>query len=116
MNPRELVSAVLRHDDLTARQFVKDAKRAGFSWEEAPAPDLSDDETHRAVYASLVELLAGRNGETAPAWTRHVGAAPKPVFLMGEKSFVLRAAYAEQSPSPLKSRNVIASPDYLDVL
>jgi len=114
MNPRDLVSLVLAEDDIPARQFVKDAKREGFAWSQAPAPDFSDA-THCAVYASLVELFAERNGETAPAWTRDVGKAPAPVFLMG-KTPRLQKMYQEQSPPALKRRNVMASRDYLDVL
>jgi len=115
MNPRELVSAALRGDDLATRRVVKDAKRHAYSWSQAPAPDFAD-KTDRAVYASLVELLAERNGEAAPAWTRDVAAAPEPVFLMGGTSAVMRRACEANSPDALKRRNVMALPDYLDVL
>ena len=64
MNPRELVSAALRGDDLATRRVVKDAKRHAYSWSQAPAPDFAD-KTDRAVYRRIVELLAERNGEAA---------------------------------------------------
>jgi hypothetical protein len=57
MDPRKLVSAALQFDDLVARQFVKDAKRAAFSWEHASELAF-ETQTERAVYAALVELLA----------------------------------------------------------
>ena len=36
LGTRDLVLAALHGDDLTARQFVKDAAREGFSWTTAP--------------------------------------------------------------------------------
>jgi hypothetical protein len=114
MNPREFVRAVLR-DDLTARQVVKDARRAGYAWSKATAPDFRWPRC-RAVYAAVVELLALRAGENPPAWTKTVGAAPAPVFLMGKDSKTFRRFWQECAPEPLRKRNVFASPEYLDVL
>ncbi len=117
MNPRELVVAAVRFDDLTARQVVKDAAREEFSWSEAPAPDFTQLRL-RAVYASLVELFAARQGKTPPGWTNEVGAAPKPVFLVrsAKNSKALRRMSENETPAPLKKRNVLALADYLDVL
>jgi len=114
MNPREFVSAVLS-DDVVARQLVKDAKREGYSWANAPAPDFVGPK-ERAVYAGVVELLAGRAGEKPPAWTGRVGAAPEPVYLMGATSKVWRREYLATAPEALKKHNVYASREYLDVL
>ena len=117
MNPRDLVSAVLRGHDLSARQFVKDAARSSFSWANAPAPDFSYPRA-RAVYASLVELFASREGQPAPEWTRDVPPAPKPVMLLREakKSKAMRRMVEHDSPAPLKKRNVFATGQYLDVI
>ena len=114
MNPDEFVTAVLT-DDLTARQLVKDAKREGFKWSQAPALE-SGSPKERAVYASVVELLAQRNGEPFPAWTHDVGRAPEPVHLMGTGSNTLKRRFEASAPTVLKARNVYAGPDYLDVL
>jgi hypothetical protein len=116
MNPRELVSAVVRND-LTARQLVKDAARDGYSWAEAPAPDFRETRL-RAVYASLVELFAARQGKAPPAWTKDVGPAPKPVFLVrrAKTSKALRRLSERDTPAPLKARNVLALAGYLNVL
>jgi len=114
MNPRELVNAVLT-DDVAARQLVKDAKRAAYSWSSAPAPDFPEP-SKRAVYAGVVELLAERAGEQPPGWTKRVGAAPEPVYLMGANSKVWRREYLVTAPDALKKHNVYASPEYLDVL
>jgi len=114
MNPRDVVTAVLT-DDLTARQLVKDAKREGFRWSQAPALEAGSLK-ERAVYASVVELLAQRNGEPFPAWTRGVGRAPEPVYLMGKNSNALKRKFEASAPAVLKARNVYAAPEYLDVL
>lgn len=117
MNPRDLLVAVLRGHDLAARQFVKDAARSSFSWANAPAPDFRYPRA-RAVYAGLVELLASREGQAAPEWTRDVPPAPKPVLLLREakKSKALRRMVERDSPAPLKMRNVFAPSQYLDVI
>ncbi len=38
MNILELVNALLSYDTLTARQWLADAERSGFSWSKVPAP------------------------------------------------------------------------------
>src|SRR5580658_7192416 len=111
MNPLELVHAAVRHDDLATRQFVKDAKRTEFDWSTAPAPTFSQAEL-RAVYAGLVELFTERSGQAAPAWTKDVPASPKPVFLASTEWLRM----VEKAPNAtLKSRNVFALGEYLDV-
>lgn len=114
MNPRELVLAALRGDDLSVRQLVKDAARASFSWADAPAPDFPYPRA-RAVYASIVELLTSRAGQLPPAWTRGVGPAPAPIFLVraAKQSNALRRTVERESPPPLKQRNVLATAQYL---
>ena len=116
MNPRDLVLAALRGDDLTVRQLVKDAAREGFSWVDAPPPDFPWTRA-RAVYASLVELFASRAGKEPPAWTRAVGSAPAPLFLVraARKSKAMRRESLSSTPDALKKRNVFAVRDYLDV-
>jgi len=117
MNPRDLVLAALRGDDLTLRQLVKDAAREGFSWTRAPPPEFRGCRS-RAVYASLVELLAIRAGQTPPDWTTNVAKAPAPLFLVrgAKKSKALRRESLSGTPESLRKRNVFALPDYLDVL
>ncbi len=117
MDPRELVLAVLRHDDLSARQLVKNGKREGFVWAEAPAVDFAEPR-ELAVYAGLVELFAEREGRSPPGWTAGVGAAPAPVYLMraARSSAIVRRWLEADSPAPLQSRNGVALGQYLDVL
>jgi hypothetical protein len=117
MNPRDFTLALLHDDDLMARQLVKDATRAGFSWSQAPAPDFAGCRT-RAIYASVVELLATRAGQVPPAWTERVGPAPAPVFLVksAKTSKAMHKASLESTPECLKKRNIFALRDYLNVL
>jgi hypothetical protein len=118
LNPRELVVAALRDiddSDLTVCQIVKDAARAGFSWSDAPPPDFPYVRA-RAVYASLVDLLAWRNGDDPPTWTRGIGPAPAPVFLVRSAKrcpFFLRLTL--MTPACMAERNVFALPDYMDL-
>ncbi len=116
MSPRDLGAAALRGDDLAARQIVKDAKREGFSWEQAPEPDPSRSPRERAVYAALVDSWCGRSGVRSPPWLGAVAPAPEPVYLMGKTSKFVRRACEERAPEVLRKRNVYALPEYLDVL
>ncbi len=117
MNPRELTAAAIRGDDLAVRQIVKDARRVGFSWSKAPPPDFSYPRA-RAVYAGIVEHLAIVTGCAAPEWTHDVGAAPGPVYFdpAAKRSPAMRRWLSEESPAPLKERNVFALSQYLNVL
>jgi hypothetical protein len=116
MNPRDFTLALLRND-LDARQVVKDAKRTGFSWSQAPAPDFNGPRG-RAAYASVVELLALRAGHVPPSWTASVGAAPAPLFLVraAKRSKALRRESLATTPECMRKRNVFALSQYLDVL
>jgi hypothetical protein len=69
------------------------------------------------VAAGLAELLARRAGAAPPAWTAAVG---------GEKELLVLDPGLEQmprsfararsaAPEPLRKRNLIALPDFLDV-
>src|ERR1041384_1189284 len=68
MDLRELVSALLNGDLLTARQCVIDARRENVVWAYVEQPhDL--DEQQLPVAAGVVELLASRAGQQPPTWT-----------------------------------------------
>ena len=116
MDVRELVRALLAGDLLTARQYVSDLQGRRLDWERIEKPaGLSDQEL--AVAAGIVELLAARAGATAPAWTSTVGALEEMVILdPGLEEMPRSYARAKAAgPEPLRRRNLIASPDFLDV-
>ena len=116
MDLRDLVHAILIGDLLTARQYVADARREHLLWEQLGQP-VELDERAMSVAAGLVELLASRGGGTPPAWTKNVGAVRDLLVLdpgleMMPRSFAHAKA---DGPEPLRKRNLIASPDFLDV-
>jgi len=116
MDIRELVQALMAGDLLAARQYVADAQRAGVKWEQVGEPrGLSDRDM--SVAAGIVELLASRAGHTPPEWTEMVGAVREPLILdPGLQEMPRSFAHAKNAgPVPLRSRNLIALPDFLDV-
>jgi hypothetical protein len=116
MDPRDLVQAAMRGDDLATRQWVKDAKRARVDFSQVAEPNLDGDA--RVVAAALVELFAQRQGRQAPAWTQQAGHASKPIFLVQTaRSYkALRRLSERTTPRALRERNVFALGDYLDVM
>lgn len=117
MDPYDLVHAVMQGDDLAARQWVKDAKHAGVDFSAIPDPGFLGDE--RVVAAAVFELLAHRQGNPPPSWTRNVGAAKSPIFLLSSSaaaSPAMRRMLMRGTPSTMRRRNVFAVRDYLDVI
>ena len=116
MNIPELVHALLAGDLLTARQCVADAQRTHVEWERLERPrDLSDREM--SVAAAIVELLASRTGSAPPLWTKSVGGVRELLVLdPGLEEMPRSFARAKTfGPEPLRKRNLIALPDFLDV-
>ncbi|HYK02703.1 MAG TPA: hypothetical protein VE974_13175 [Thermoanaerobaculia bacterium] len=116
MDLLDLVRALLTGDLLAARQFVADAHRLHLDWGRLEQPrNVSAREL--AVAAGLLELLASRVGATAPAWTKGVGPVDEAVVLdPGLEKMPRSFARAKAAgPEPLRRRNLIALPDFLDV-
>lgn len=116
MDLRELVSALLLGDLLAARQFVTDARRENVVWAYVQQPD-DLDERQLTIAAGVVELLAARAGQPSPAWTRSIGPSHEPLVLdPGLEKMPRSFAQAKAlGPEPLRRRNLIALPDFLDV-
>jgi hypothetical protein len=116
MDIRDLVHALLRGDLLAARQYVADARRMRIQWDRVEQPrDLTEQQM--SVAAGLIELLASRAGTTPPIWTKSVGPVRELLVLdpgldQMPRSFA-RARTA--GPEPLRTRNMVAPPDFLDV-
>ncbi len=68
-----------------------------------------------AVSAAIAELFAQRTGQPAPPWTSTVSALPEPRFLLRCAATMKRPQRMclEESPWPLKRRNLFAPADYL---
>ncbi len=68
-----------------------------------------------AVAASLVELLAERAGQPAPAWAADVAGLPEARYLLRSAATMkrLRRMCDEESPGPLRRRNLFAPAEFL---
>lgn len=116
MDVLDLVRALLAGDLLAARQCVADARRSHVQWERLEQPrGLSDVEM--IVAAGIIELLASRDRRTPPSWTKTIGAVKDALILDPGLDRMPRSfAHAKASgPEPLRRRNLIALPDFLDV-
>lgn len=112
----DLVRAVLTGNLIAARQWVADAYREGLTWEHLEQPHgLSQREM--SVAAGITELLASRRNAAPPSWTTGVGSSPQQVILDPGLEHMPRSfAHAKsEGPEPLRKRNLIALPDFLDV-
>jgi hypothetical protein len=116
MQLNDLISALLRHDTLTARQWVADAQREQLAWREVDFPENLSREA-AAVAAGVVEMLALRAGQTPPAWAAEVKASPHPVFLVQAAKTManLRRLCETEGPLPLRSRGIYAPPEFLKI-
>lgn len=118
MEPIEqLAEAALNRDALLLRSLVQDLIRVKVKWSDIPRPQKSDQRI-LVMAASLVELLAARQKQTHPAWTKDVGALEEPFFMLqyAEKMKRLRVLCETQSPEPLRKRNLYAPPHFLEFL
>ena len=112
----DLVRAILEGDLLAARQWVADAHRAHMQWEHMEQPNgLSHREI--SVAAALVELFASRAGGKPPAWTTKVMGLEEPLVLdPGLERMPRSFAHAKRyGPEPLRKRNIVALPDFLEI-
>lgn len=116
MDVRELVRALLAGDLLAARQVAADVRHTPVEWESLAQPD-GLNAREMTVAAGIVELLATRASATPPSWTKGVGPSPEVVVLdPGLEQMPRSFAQAKAAgPEPLRKRNLIALPDFLDV-
>jgi hypothetical protein len=116
MDLTDLVRAILCGDLLSARQWVADSQRARVPWEQFEKP-AGLDERELTVAAGLAELLAGRAGTPPPSWAVSVG--PREEALILDPGLEQMPRTFEQAkrngPEPLRKRNLIASPDFLEI-
>jgi hypothetical protein len=116
MEPIEqLAEAALQRDSLRLRSLVQDLTRAHTDWSSLPRPSTNDTRL-LAIAASLAELLAERQNQNHPAWTKDVGALNEPFFLVrsAETMRRLRVLCETQSPEPMRKRRLYAPPNFLE--
>jgi hypothetical protein len=111
----QLAQAALNRDHLLLRSLVQDLIRANIQWNDLPRPATSDQRL-LGMAASLTELLAGRQKQAPPAWTKDVGPLKEPFFLLqsSENMKRLRVLCETQSPEPMRKRQLYAPPHFLE--
>lgn len=116
MTPIEQIAeAVLQGDGLLARSLVQDFVRSQPVLAEIPRPKTTNNHL-LAMTASLVELLAQRLNQSAPAWTATIGPTDTRTFPVqaAQKMKRLRELCQQESPEPLRKRGFYAPPGYFE--
>jgi hypothetical protein len=75
-----LIKSILGGRPLDARQWIADAKRSGVRFDLMPKPQLCDS-VELALAAGITELLASREHQSAPSWTREIGKLAEPFYI-----------------------------------
>lgn len=111
----QLAQAALTRDHLTLRSLVQDLTRAKTDFSKLPRPNTTDMRL-LVISAALTELLAQRNNQTPPAWTKEIGALKEPFFLLESALTMkrLRTLCETQSPEPMRKRLLYAPPHFLE--
>lgn len=111
----QLAQAALERNHLQLRSLVQDLARAKLDWSKLPRPSTNDPRL-LAMSAALTELLALRNHQNPPAWTKEIGAMKEPFFLLESASTMkrLRVLCETQSPEPMRKRLLYAPPHFLE--
>jgi len=111
----QLAQAALARDHLKLRSLVQDLTRSKMDFSKVARP-ITLDMQILAMSAALVELLASRNKQSSPAWTKEVGALNEPFFLLENAATMkrLRALCEKESPEPMRKRRLFAPPHFLE--
>ena len=111
----ELADAAISQDHLRMRSLVQDLVRSKTDISRLRAPH-STDARLRATSASIAELLAMRQNQQPPSWTKNVGALKEPFYLLKSAYQMkrLRELCETQSPEPMRKRKLYAPPHFLE--
>lgn len=111
----QLAEAALQRDSLRLRSLVQDMTRAHINWSAIPRPSTKDGRL-LVMAASLAELLATRQNQVPPSWTKEIGALSEPFYLLrsAETMKRLRVLCETQSPEPMRKRQLYAPPNFLE--
>lgn len=110
----QLAQAALERDHLKLRSIVQDLTRLKTDFSALSRPP-STDQRLLVVSAALIELLAQRNNQQPPSWTKEIGALKEPFFLLESAATMkrLRMLCETQSPEPMRKRLLYAPPHFL---
>ncbi len=111
----QLAQAALARDHLKLRSLAQDLARANINFSVLPYPTTLDSRL-LAITAALIELLAFRNNQLPPTWTKEIGPLKEPFFLLASAANMkhLRALCETQSPEPMRKRLLYAPPHFLE--
>jgi hypothetical protein len=111
----EIAQSALAGDSLQTRSLTQELLREQKDLGNLPRPRTADARV-LALSAGLAELFAGRVNQSAPDWTKSVGALDEPVFLVKSALTMkrLRELCETESPLPLRRRNFFVPPNYLE--
>lgn len=110
----EVVDAALSRDGLWLSGAIQEFLRITPKLRDVPRPVTATEE-ELVVAAALLELLALRTDQQAPAWTATVGGLSEPLFLVAEAERMknTRIMCEQESPEPLRKRKLLAPPQFL---
>lgn len=111
----QLAQAALARDHIKLRSLVQDFARTKTDWGNLPRPSTNDARL-LVVSAALAELLALRNNQNPPTWTKEIGPLKEPFFLLEAAATMkrLRILCETQSPEPMRRRLLYAPPHFLE--
>lgn len=111
----QLAEAALQRDSLRLRSLVQDIARANINWSLILRPKTNDLRL-LALSASLAELLASRQKQEPPSWTKEIDALQEPFYLLqsAEKMKRLRLLCETQSPEPMRKHHLYAPSNFLE--
>ena len=112
-----IAQAVLAGDALAARSLTQDFMRSSPHFADIKSPAVQDAQL-LALTAALLEMFAERSHQVAPSWTQVIGRLPEPVYLLKAATTMkrLRELCQQQSPEPLRKRNLFAPANYLEMV
>ena len=105
----QLARAALERDHLKLRSLVQDVTREKVDWSNLPRPSTNDSRL-LVVSAALVELLALRNDQTPPAWTKEIGPMNEPFSARIRQDETTARPLRNTIPEPMRKRLLYAPP------
>jgi hypothetical protein len=111
----DMATAALNFDALTLRSLAHDWLQENKQID-ASMPPASQDVSIRNVAAGLVEMFAERLGQSPPAWAAQIPPVSRPIYLLKAAQTMrrLRQLCDSESPLPLRRRNLLAPPTFLE--
>jgi hypothetical protein len=111
----QLAEAAISQDHLRLRSLVQDLISSQMQINKLRAPQ-SNYARIRAASASIAELIAMRQNQLPPPWTKEIGALKEPLYLLKSAYQMkrLRELCETQSPEPMRKRKLYAPPHFLE--